>query len=196
MSVKTTENNTSNNTDKNSSQSTEFFEIGFIKKAHGIKGEVLAHFYESQASYLKKELTLQVDDSFYEVIRMKPHKLDTILTLKGVIDRNASELLKGKKIFINSNLADKINKTGELFLGSILGYTLYNFQKEMGVVDSLTKTKAHDLVCVRLNHSDNIVELPWVDEFIVSVDHDSSAVYFEGPEELFDFEFFGGVSQK
>jgi len=174
----------------------EQFEIGYVKKAHGIKGEVLVHFYESDVSFLKKDLVIALDGTTYTIGNLKPHKSEYIVTLKEVVDRNSSELLKGKKFFINSSLTDKINNSGDLFLGSIIEYTLFNLDKKMGVIKSLTKTKAHDLVQIELCNSDAVVDLPWVDDFIVKVDHELKSVFFEAPLELFDPDFFSGAVKK
>lgn len=179
-----------------SSKTVELFEVGYVKKAHGIKGEVLVRFYEPEATYLQEDLLVQTSKTTLTVARLKQHKSDMIVLFNEVNDRNASELLKGEKLYINSDLAKDINSSGELFLGSIIGYNLKNYGEFMGVVQGLTKTKAHELVQLELADSTHTVELPWVDEFIVSVDHEKSTVFYEAPAELFDYEFFDGTSKK
>ena len=164
-------------------------EIGFIKKPKGLKGEVVVVLHDNDSSFLAPGDGLGLDEENQLIIKsLKKYRDAYIFTFEGVEDRNQSDLLKGKKLFISNELAVSLNNDEEVFLVTLLGYNLFNNGKQVGEVSGFSKTKAHDLVRVRLNDG-AVVEVPWVENFIGELDHTKKNVHLNAPDELLDANF-------
>ena len=164
-------------------------EIGFIKRPKGLKGEVFAFINANAALFLSKGDNLVLEDEGrLKITSLKAYKEGYIFTFEGVSDRNQSDLLKGKKIFISNELAESFNSNNEVFLATLLNYEFYNLEEKAGKIAGFFETKAHDLVQIRLS-DERLVELPWVSEFLVEINHSLKTVYFKAPVELLDPTF-------
>jgi 16S rRNA processing protein RimM len=168
----------------------DHIEIGFIKKPKGLKGEVFVVLHGSDPSFLTEGETLVLEDKRHITINsIKPYKEGFLFTFEGVMDRNQSDLLKGKKLYISQALASSLNSEDEVFLATMIGYSFFNFDQKLGKVVGFSETKAHDLVVVELSSGDT-VEVPWVSEFFKEVDHEAESIFFTAPKELLDPTFF------
>lgn len=75
--------------------------IAEIRQAHGLKGEVrLTSYSEDPAALIAYSPLLTASGRQVTVERLKPAKGAFLAVLKDVRDRNASEALKGEKLFV------------------------------------------------------------------------------------------------
>src|SRR5665213_1163206 len=84
--------------------------VGWVKQAHGIRGELFVQLYASKADWLSdlnKIMLLAPMDSelkTWEVEVCRPHKEGLILKVKGVSDRNTSETMRKSGVYIPEKL--------------------------------------------------------------------------------------------
>ena len=171
-------------------------EIGYVKKPKGLKGEVFVVLYDNDSSFLCVGQRLELDGSHALTIKsIKAYKEGFLFTFEGVGNRHQSDPLKGKKIYISSELAESLNNKEEVFLATLLGYIFYNSNQKMGRVSGFSTTKAHDLLQIQLDEGE-IVEVPWVEEFLNKIDHPSRSIHFNVSVELLNPEFLGSGKKK
>ncbi len=144
----------------------EFIRLGFIAKAHGIRGEVSLEYQADSLRLLRPTLFLhqvpgqerltssERDGGFvpdlsrgsvreYKVLQARRHQDRPLLLLEGVNDRNAAELLRGQSVLVpRSRLPEPAE--GEAYLYQLPGFTVY-VRKEDGSVEELGHISGVDL---------------------------------------------------
>lgn len=92
--------------------------VGVIVKPQGIRGEVKVKLFTDDFDSIRGLKEIFVDDVLYPVLKMRCDK-DVFMLFKGVADRNAAELLRGKELFADK---DKVKKDkNRYFVCDVLG---------------------------------------------------------------------------
>ncbi len=167
----------------------KLIEIGYIAKAHGLKGEVLLKVHDGDDEYLKVGLKVFLNEELFSIETLRRPKDGVLLKLEGVADRNQSELLKGKSVSVDSSVFSENLKEDEVYLNQLIGFGVHLKGKFMGEVSGFSETEAHDLLKVKLEEG-GVVELPYVDQFISEINKIEKTIKVDCPDELFDFSFF------
>lgn len=173
----------------------KIIEIGYIAKAHGLKGNIIVKLYDKEADYLYEGLEVFLDEEIYVIESFKIGGAGLNIKLKDVETRNNSELLKGKKLSIHSSLFKNLNEKGEIYLNQYLGFKVFLENELKGKISGFLNTPAHDLFEVSLD-SGGVVELPFVNEFIANIDMTKKEVVFNCPKDLFNPDFFKAEKKK
>lgn len=169
-------------------------EIGYIQKAHGLKGEVFFKAYDQDLSYLSNNLEIRLADTSYLISSFRLVTGGAILKLAGVDDRNQSDLLKAKPVYVDAELFAELSSEGEIYLNQLLGFSVIMLGDKKGEVVGFAKTEAHDLL--RIETESGEVEFPYVDQFIIEIKDLKRELHVSCPEDLFDPDFFSGGAKK
>lgn len=167
------------------------FELGFIQRTHGIKGEVQLSIVSAvdEPPTKLESVFLEIEGIpvpfFVESIRNKAaDKL--ILKLEDVDDVETAEGLTGFKVYIPANLVEISDDTD---LGDLVGYTVVSTQGE--TVGLIVRYEDYGMNAVYAIESPSItgeVLIPASDELIVEFDADERIVTMELPIGLFGAE--------
>src|SRR5688572_19149152 len=132
---------------------TKYFEVGYIKDAHSLKGEVFVRLYSGQADWLEDvDAFLLVsktgDKNEAEITGTRFHKDGLIVKLKNVNDRNQSEALKGYKVFIPKDTL--VAEVGEsIYLHELLNFAVFDQnQIQIGTITDFASNGEQDLLIV------------------------------------------------
>jgi len=167
--------------------------VGWVKQAHGIRGELFVQLYASKADWLSdlnKIMLLAPMDSelkTWEVEVCRPHKEGLILKVKGVSDRNTSETMRKSGVYIPEKLLQAEEGDG-LFLKQVLNFTVIDPAGViLGKIVGFGTNGVQDLLRVE---RENGVEalVPFVEAFIVNIDFDKQLVKMDLPQGLIDLE--------
>lgn len=163
--------------------------VGRIRDAHGIRGEVFVALKAKQADWLEDlevfRLTQEgAKQEEFEVERASAHKDGLITKLKGVLDRNAAEALRGAIVEIPSEYLTA--EPGErLFLGELVDCVVIdNTLGEVGPVVGLGSNGPQDLLVV--SYRGKKFEVPLVDAFLVHVDLEKKQILMDLPPGLIE----------
>ena len=97
--------------------------IGKIVKPQGINGEVKLVDYTDGYAAVRNLERVYIDDVEYKVLSLSSRDGAIFLCLRGIFDRNAAELLRGKDVYADK---DKIEKSPDsFFIEDIVGCKLY-----------------------------------------------------------------------
>ena len=168
--------------DERSGGSPSQIEIGYVARAHGVRGELRVHTYTPGSTVLLDVSSAWIGVDRFEVVRARPVDGAILITVRGVSDRTAADALRQRKVSVARDdldldeddvlLADLVGCAAVLPDGSPWG-TIAAI--DVGPQDRLV---IHDGDVERL--------LPVVDAFIVEVDLDARRVVVDPPEDLPD----------
>ena len=125
-----------------------FFSVGFVARAHGVRGEVWVNLPRRTALPLLDEIThvfLGCGRSRMKIISFRFHRGGLLLMLDGCGDRKAAEVLRGQEVFIQSYKQESL-KTGEYYVDDLIGLNVRTEQGEyLGELVEVLPTGANDV---------------------------------------------------
>lgn len=173
--------------------SDDYFLVGKVKDAHGIRGELHLLVFAKQAEwmdeleaiYLEKENPQTPEDQVQlSIKKLRPHKSGYILSTNDIKDRNQAETYKGYRFYIPKQLL--VAPEGERpFLIELKGFQVTDPEAVvLGEVVGFSSNGAQDLLIVK--NSVGEFEVPYVDAFIVNVDYEGQSLCLDLPEGLIE----------
>lgn len=160
--------------------------IGKIKDAHGLRGDVFIIFFSKDYSWIDLIDEVYIEDTPYEVIKAAEHKDGLKVQLKGLTDRNQSEALIGKQIYLPADFFFTPEEDEGLFLAEIEKFKVIDKTAgEVGIITGFSSNTAQDLLVVT-SASGTVFEIPFVEAFIVEIDRENKTIQMDLPEGLLD----------
>jgi 16S rRNA processing protein RimM len=168
--------------------------VGKIKEAHGLRGDLYVLIFSGEAAW-KDELTefcLAKDESLvnkkiFQVEKSKAFKKGLMIKPQGVPDRTAAELLKGQLFFIPENLL-VADEGDSIFLEEIEGFQVLKQSGEsIGPIVGFSTNTFQDLLVIKTINGKH-VEVPFVDAFVVDIDHEAKQVIVDLPDGLLELD--------
>ena len=149
--------------------------VGTVKGTHHLAGTVKVN----ASFYLIEELENQ------KVILKKDDDIK-LLTLKKVKNFNGSRALLDFYEINNIDLAKKLNGY-QIYVRqdlvpeyeeeiSVIGYKVYDKGINIGVVENILETSAHDILEIRSLDNKEIM-VPFIDVFVTEIDDDKKIIY-------------------
>jgi len=168
-------------------------EIGRIGRARGLEGWVRFlpdedispdYFSESAIVYIKNERSefrpLRVEDLYTEE---KKNQVSFFVKFDMITDRTGADSLKDKAIF--SDLFNPEEITGEenaFEETDVTGFDTWSDSKIIGHVLDVLQNPAHYILEVKTDAGPLLI--PFVDEYIIRVDHDERTIYCQNIDQL------------
>ena len=94
--------------------------VGEILKPQGIRGEVKIKPFTDSAEDFKNFKRVFLDGAEYKILAVRVGDGAVFLALRGVPDRNAAELLRGKKVIVPRGDAPALEE-GRYYIADLLG---------------------------------------------------------------------------
>ena len=161
---------------------TEYLQIGEIVRPQGIKGEVKLRAMTSDLTrYARLESVFLLERGVYRAVRVqKGRTYDgfAFLKLEGVDDRNAAELLRGVKVFVDREHAIELDED-ENFVCDLIGLTAVNTKgEEIGeLVDVLSPNQICDVYVFDTPRGEMMI--PALRRVVVEVDLDEEKIVLD-----------------
>lgn len=164
--------------------------IGYVRKAHGIRGDVLVRGLVRDADERFVDgaalTTSQTPPRTFEIRAATPHKGDFILSLTGVETRNDAESLTGTQFVIATGERRSL-EIGEWWAEDLIGCVVVDVDgREVGVVADVIVGAAQDRLVVRRAEGES-GEIPFVDPLVPEVDIAAHRVVVDLPDGLFPY---------
>ena len=156
----------------------KFLLVGEIVKPQGIKGEVKLKTYVDDVKRFKKLKEAYIDDKCVKVSDARISGQDVYLSFYGVPDRNAAELLRGKKVFVSRENAVEL-KEGSYFIADVIGSAVIlkgETDEEAGVVDDIIKYSSDVYVC---SGGGKKFMFPLLKDLLIKIDAEEKKVYLD-----------------
>ena len=112
--------------------------IGEILKPQGIKGELKVKPFTDAPADIKKFGVVYIDNVAYKILSFRDNAGAAYIGLRGVPDRNAAELLRGKKLYGKRDDAPDLEE-GRYYIVDIIGLSCESEDGEvLGTVTDVT----------------------------------------------------------
>lgn len=165
-------------------QNSVFREVGRIKDAHGLKGELFVRLYAGRADWLdrfKDGYLISPDETevqHFEVEKASPHK-DGLILKMGLNDRTPAEKLKGYKLRIGADLL-VADEGDDFFLDEVLGFRFFDSEsKKVGKAVGFSSNSFQDLIEVEIDG--RVFSVPFVTPLIEKIDFENQEVRMRVP---------------
>lgn len=160
--------------------------VGYIRRAHGIKGAVIVRVLGNEDDQYVAGRVLLSDDSHHPeltVDRAHPHKDGLLVEFQEVADRNLAEALAGTSLHILAAERRELDPD-EFWPEQLLGLPVCDpDQNRLGEVVDLISGGSQDRLVVAAG--DATVEVPFVKAIVTTVDLDTGIVVVDAPAGLF-----------
>lgn len=146
--------------------------VGEITSAHGIRGMVKVYpstdtperLAEIQRIYLGDDASLRGIES------SSVQKSMVLLKIEGIDDRNASERLRGVKLYIPIEDRKPLEE-GQFFIDDLIDLPVYTVEGDsVGKVSDILTQHVNDILVIRDEDKEHLI--PFVGAFIKSVEED------------------------
>lgn len=166
----------------------EYFNIGKIVAAHGLKGEVILKHELGKKTSLKGLTAIFIEEKkgsfipwFIENTKIKAQE-EIYLQLEGVNTREDAMKLTQKQVWLPENDFKKF--AAKTAPASLLGYSIINNNESLGEILELIE-QPHQLLC-RLEIRGKEVLIPLHEGSLQKINHKKKEVFVELPEGLLE----------
>lgn len=172
----------------------DYFTIGKIIDAHGIRGELklypdtndLRRFSYLKKCFFEKDENKDVPSMGpFEVEYARNHNGIIILKLKGMDDRTPAEKLKGLYVKVKREDAAKLNK-GEYYIADMIGTNMVDDTLgQLGVVADVYETGANYIIEVKRKGKKNLL-VPFLNSCVYEVNIGDGIIKVRLPDGLYE----------
>lgn len=158
-------------------------EIGFVRRAHGIRGELAVVTHDPESDTLAEADTIWIGGVAYAVAGARSTPQGWLVQLDAVRDRDLAEALRGKPVEVDRALVPLDD--GEVILDDLVGCEAkLPSGASWGTIVAIDVGVMQDRLVVHADGRERL--LPIVDAFIASVDVEAGVVVVTPPEGLPD----------
>ena len=141
--------------------------VGEVLKPQGIRGEIKVKPFTDSPEDFRKFARVFLGGTEYKILSMRHDGSAVYLGLRGVPDRNAAELLRGKEIVIPRDEAPQL-PDGRYYIADLLGLEIITEKgTSLGTLTNI-RTAATDVYT--LTQGEKEILFPAVDDLILNVD--------------------------
>ncbi len=160
----------------------DLFRLGKITSPVGIKGEMRVYSYLDELTRFSDIGEVLLDGRRVKVEKVRFQKNMAVVKLAGVDDRNASELLRGKDLYIEKAELDLGEDT--YFTDELTGCAVVDGDgNKLGTLAEVIANPAHDLYRVEKEDGSSFL-MPAVKAFITSLEPENRLIRVSLPEGL------------
>ncbi len=165
--------------------------VGHVTRAHGIRGELRIACGAESPHVLRPFVLLRQSPAAipqkHSVLGLRMHQGDPLLTLEGVPDRTAAELLRGREVLIPGNRLPALSDS-ELYLHQLQGLSVIHVQENgreshLGSLANISTQAGQELWSITTPDGREIL-FPAVPEFVADIDLDAKTVRITPPPGL------------
>ncbi len=165
--------------------------VAQIRKSFGLKGELkVESFSRTAEELLQLEQVLlggsDANTAPCEIESVKMRGDEIYIKLRGVDDKTAADLMRGRYLFVEETLRKKLPKD-KFYIDELIGCAVVSEGgKTYGTIKSVDAYPAQMVYTIRTKKGD--VMLPAVREFVLNVDVEKKEIVVRPPEGLFHGE--------
>lgn len=158
-------------------------QIGWISRAHGIRGEVVVVSDSSDAVFAVGRRLTTDQRELLTIGSVRHGKHGRIVAFDEIADRTAAEAMRGRTLSMAAGDRRTL-ETDEYWPEDLVGLTVVDGAgREMGTVVEVILGEAQDRLVV--STSSGRVEIPFVDALVPAVDPSTGHIHIDPPPGLF-----------
>jgi 16S rRNA processing protein RimM len=157
--------------------------VGFVLRAHGIRGALRIR---ASTDGVAEAETLWLDDVAYRILHASRDKEDWLVTLEGLVDRNAAEAMRGRAVRMERS--DIPVDDNEVLVADLVGCTVFDAAgTALGVVTGSFDSSAHEVLEVRTAGGKEFM-LPLIEPIVTGVDVEARKIFCDPPPGLVNLD--------
>ncbi len=170
----------------------EWLVVGFVRKPHGVHGEVLVQILTDFPERLDAGVRFGLGpesgpEAFHAVHHVRYHKGGWLLGVEGIRDRNTVESWRGLYLFLPEQSLDELPE-GYYYEHHLVGLACRSPEGEdLGEVTGMDNEGPQARLVVRRGDREYLV--PHVPQIVVEVDLEAGTVTIDAPPGLLDDRF-------
>jgi len=167
--------------------SKDLLEVGVVVGTHGLRGDLKIRPLPTGDLALPGARSIYLKDSGglpvrHDAVRSSLHKQTILLRLSGLDTLDAVEGLIGATVLMDPSDLPELHDE-HFYWSDLDGLTVIDrTEGEIGRVVGMFTTPAHDIL--EVDGAFGEVMIPMVDQFLVSLDHDTGCLHVDLPEGL------------
>lgn len=164
------------------------FELGYIAKPFGLKGQVSVVFDVDDLSNYKKLESVFVETNetlipFFITDLKMDHQGRVTIHFEDVSDVEQAGELKGCKLFLPLDMLPE-SKGEDIYLHEYIGLQVIDEGKELGEIIDYNEASAQ--VILVMNYQSKEILFPLIDQIVTKIDKKANKLYVNLPEGLLD----------
>ena len=170
----------------------ETYQLGYLIKTHGLRGQIVAHFdVDDISAYTKlKTVYLTLAGAPTKLVEHQVEKVQpqsgnkVLLKLRGIERIEEAELLRGSQLYLPLAALPEL-KEDQFYFHDVIGFTVVDKnQGPLGIVENFYELPQQDMLA--MSYQGQEVLIPVVDELISHADHAKKEIYVNLPDGLLD----------
>jgi len=159
---------------------TERIEIGYVARAHGVRGEIRVVPHDPDSTVLSRASEVAIGGDDFAVVRARRVQGGYLLVVEGIADRDRAEALRGRTVEVARALIPL--EAGEVILADLVGCNVVLADGTAYGVVAAIATAGQDLLVIHDGDVERL--LPYVPDFIKEVDIEARRLVVEPPPGL------------
>ena len=174
----------------------QYFEVGYIARSHGVKGEVLINteiespelFNDVDLVHIKNTRGDLIPARIESVrVQEKNNRLSFFVKFEHVSDRNQAEKLKNFPVYVDRDIVSRFPGMGddEPLPDFVSFEVLDENERYVGKVTGVMENPAHLILEINTEHGSRLL-VPFVDEYVLATDEETSTITCRNLSQLTD----------
>lgn len=169
-------------------QTNELEPIGVIGRPYGLKGEMRVRLFEPSSKVMEtvESISVMVGETLtrFAVERVRWHRDELILFLRGRGDRSNAEELKGAKIYVPREAFPSLG-SDEFYDIDLIGLDVVDATRaRIGKVAGVEHPPANDVIVIELSAGAGFLDVPLIEDIVDEIDLESKTVVVDIPDGL------------
>jgi 16S rRNA processing protein RimM len=148
----------------------EYLVVGFLRRPHGVKGEILMDVHTDFPERLKTGMTLYVGDQYQPMVvaSRRPHASGLLVRFRGIKTPEDAGLYRNTWVYVPAANRPSLPE-GEYYHHELIGLNVITDEgHELGVLADIIETGANDVYVVRDADGKDVL-LPAIPSVILDV---------------------------
>ena len=149
----------------------EYLVVGFLRRPHGVRGEMLMDLHTDFPGRLKTGKTVFVGDSYEPkvIASLRPRAADMLVRFRGIKTPEDAGLYRNTWVYVPTADRPELPE-GEYYHHQLIGLNVVTDEDcELGVLMDILETGANDVYVVR-DSSGKEVLLPAISQVVLDID--------------------------
>lgn len=163
--------------------------VGFVRRAHGIAGEIEIETFDPQSDALSKGTSVRIGgedaSAARRVLAVRTTSKNLLVKLERVLNRNDAEAVRGKSVDVERASLPKPKK-GEAYVVDLIGYAVETAGGAMvGKLVGMEEGGGNGLLVVAAADGKQH-RIPSVPQIVLRFEHERRVVVIDPPEGLLE----------
>jgi len=167
-----------------------YFQLGFLRKKHGYKGEVILHIESDHPARYASLDVLFLEESGapipYFISSIRSHiTAEFIVRLEDVVEEAQVDAVVGRTVYLPDDALPELDDD-QYYYHEIIGYTASDPAIEGQLtVEEVMDRPGQPLLVLRHPSKEDLILIPLVEAFVLEVNKAEKHIRLEAPPELY-----------